>query len=318
MAEEVVEGIWTERYRPLKLEEVVGQDNTVKRLQHFVKNKELPHVLFAGAAGTGKTTTALCIARELFGDEWRRNLLELNASDERGIDVIRNKVKNFARMRAFGDVPFKLIYLDESDALTREAQQALRRTMENYSKTCRFVLSCNYSSKIIPPIQSRCSVFRFRLLEDGGVQERLKQIAHKEKVSMEGKGLETIIGIAGGDMRTAINLLQTCAASGKKVDEKSVFEVASRANPKDIDEIVEIALKGKFMDARSRLEDLLIKDGLAAEDLIKGIHSSVMNSKIEDERKIGLLDKIGEYEFRIVEGSDPRIQLAALLAQFAE
>src|SRR3989344_2344760 len=141
---EVVEDVWTEKYRPLTLDEVSGQELIVKSLKSFVKNKSLQHLLFVGPAGTGKTTCAIAVARELFGENWRQNILELNASDERGIDVIRNKVKTFARTKAFGDVPFKLIYLDESDALTQEAQQALRRTMENYTKTCRFILSCNY------------------------------------------------------------------------------------------------------------------------------------------------------------------------------
>ena len=157
--------IWTERYRPSTFEEVVGQQEIVKRVRSLVQSINIPHLLFAGPAGTGKSTLALIIVHELFGDTWKQNYLELNASDERGIDVVRQKVKDFARTKSLGNVPFKVIFLDEADALTREAQQALRRTMENYTNTCRFILSCNYSSQIIDPIQSRCVVFRFKLLE---------------------------------------------------------------------------------------------------------------------------------------------------------
>ena len=157
--------IWTEKYRPSNFSEVKGQAHVVSKLQAFVKEKNMPHVLFAGPAGIGKTTLALVMAKQFFGENWRDNFLELNASDERGIDVVRVKVKDFARTKALGDVPFKIIYLDECDALTKEAQQALRRTMENYTSSCRFILSCNYSSKITDPIQSRCAVFKFKPLE---------------------------------------------------------------------------------------------------------------------------------------------------------
>ncbi|HDD05185.1 MAG TPA: replication factor C small subunit, partial [Candidatus Aenigmarchaeota archaeon] len=163
--------IWTEKYRPKTLDEVVGQEKVVEKLKAFVRAKNLPHLLFAGPAGTGKTTCALAIARELYGEEWRDNLLELNASDERGIDTIRTKVKEFARTKPIGDFPFKIILLDEADALTRDAQQALRRTMENFSSTCRFILDCNFSSKIIEPIQSRCAIFRFKPLEKEAIQK---------------------------------------------------------------------------------------------------------------------------------------------------
>ena len=177
----MVSSIWTEKYRPSKFYELVGQDEIVKRVEGLTNSMNIPHLLFAGPAGTGKSSLALIIVKELYGSNWKENYLELNASDERGINIVREKVKNFARTKSIGNVPFKIIFLDEADALTPEAQQALRRTMENYSSTCRFILSCNYSSKIIDPIQSRCSIFRFKLLEKKDIEKYILDISKRER-----------------------------------------------------------------------------------------------------------------------------------------
>src|SRR6056297_2559611 len=195
----MVSEIWTEKYRPEKFSEVVGQEEIVKRVQPLTDSMNIPHLLFAGPAGTGKSTMALIIVKELFGKDWKENYLELNASDERGINVVREKVKDFARTKSIGNVSFKVIFLDEADALTPEAQQALRRTMENYSNTCRFILSCNYSSKIIDPIQSRCAVFRFKLLEKKDIEKYLVNIAEKENLSIKPEAIEHIYEGSEGD-----------------------------------------------------------------------------------------------------------------------
>ncbi|MBN2567138.1 replication factor C small subunit [Candidatus Woesearchaeota archaeon] len=309
--------IWTEKYRPKTFGEVTGQAEVVRRVSGFVEGKNMPHLLFSGPAGVGKTTLALVVARTLFGEGWRQNLLELNASDERGIDVIRTKVKDFARTRAIGDVPFKIIYLDECDALTKEAQQALRRTMENYTQTTRFILSCNYSSKIIDPIQSRCTVFRFRPLDAADLAPIVDAIAKAEGLTVAADARSALCEVSGGDCRRLENLLQSCAASSKRITKELVYAVASVAQPKEIAQILAHALAGRFVEARDLLLATMTAHGLSGTDVIKQIQKAVWDLDIPSERKITLVDKCGEIEFRMVEGSDEFLQLEALLAQFA-
>ncbi|MCX6709954.1 MAG: replication factor C small subunit, partial [Candidatus Woesearchaeota archaeon] len=245
--------MWTEKYRPSDFSEIYGQDEIVKRVKAFVKNANMPHILFSGPAGTGKTSLSIVIAKKFFGESWRENFLELNASDERGINVIRESVKNFARTRTMGDAPFKIIYLDESDALTREAQQALRRTMENYTKTCRFILSCNYSSKIIEPIQSRCAVFRFKHLERKDIDEIIRKIADKEGIKIDDSAKDALFQVSNGDCRKLENILQSCAAVSNVITEKVVYDVASFARPKELRDVLELALANKFIESRKKL-----------------------------------------------------------------
>ncbi len=310
------EELWIEKYRPRKLNEMVGQQEILNRLQSFVDKKSLPHLLFAGPAGTGKTSAALCMARELFGESWRRNLLELNASDERGIDTVRTKVKNYARTMPFGDVPYKIILLDESDALTSDAQNALRRTMEMFTHSTRFILDCNYSSRIIEPIQSRCAIFRFRRLTGKDVEQMFKRIAQEEKITLTAEAVKAMFYVSEGDLRKAINVLQAAATFGKKVTEKTIYDVSASAKPEEVKQMLDLALSGKFEDARSRLQALLIDRGLTGEDILEQVHREIFNLKLPEFTKVGILDKVGEISFRLTEGANERIQLEAMLAHF--
>ena len=306
--------IWTEKYRPVKFEEVVGQQEIIKRVRSHVQSLNIPHLLFAGPAGIGKSTLALIIVKELFKDKWKENYLELNASDERGIDVVRQKVKDFARTKSLSE-SFKIIFLDEADALTRDAQQALRRTMENFTKTCRFILSCNYSSKIIEPIQSRCVVFRFRRLDKTAAFEILKQISSKENLEMDEKSLEALYNVSEGDCRRMINILQACSNT-KEITEDRIYSVVKSAQPSEVRSVLNLALTGNFLQSREKLLDLMLTQSLSGLDLIKAVQKEIPNLNAEDRIKLKLIEKCGEIEFRLVEGSDEFIQLESLLATF--
>jgi len=307
--------IWTEKYRPQDFKDVLGQDHVVSKVEAFVKQKNMPHLLFVGPAGVGKTSLSLVIARQLFGESWRNNFLELNASDERGIDVIRVKVKDFARTKAIGDVPFKIIYLDECDALTRDAQQALRRTMENFTQNCRFILSANYSSKLIDPIQSRCAIFRFRPLEKPQIKKIIERIARDEKLKISDSAENALFSISAGDCRRVENILQSCAAISQDITEELIFSLASMANPKDIDKVLTLAFSGKFSEARSELLTVMLNYGLSGADAIKQMQKEILNMNIDNKKKMMLINECGEAEFRISEGSDSFVQLEAFLAK---
>lgn len=293
----------------------------MRRLKSYVRSRNVPHLLFSGPPGVGKTAAAISMVRELYGDDWRANFIELNASDERGIDVVRHKVKDFARTAPLGDAEFKVIFLDEADALTNDAQSALRRTMERYSSICRFVLSCNYSSKIIEPIQSRCAVYRFRSLSDDAVAERMEKIAKDEGVKVTKEGMDAITYVARGDMRKAINALQAASLMEEQVTEETIYQITATARPEQIKELIEAAISGKFTAARSLLDELLLVQGLSGEDVIIQIHRQMLSLMDSDDLSattvVRLMDRIGEIDFRMTEGANERIQLEALLAYFA-
>ena len=309
---------WVEKYRPKTLDDVVGHKQIIERLKKYSEDKNLPNMIFAGSAGTGKTTSAIAIAKALYSDNYERNFLELNASDDRGIEVVRKTIKDFARTLPL-DAEYKIIFLDEADALTQDAQQALRRTMEKYTKTCRFILSCNYSSKIIEPIQSRCVVFRFKPLEKLDVVERIKYVAKLENIKIDSKALDSIFYVSLGDMRKAVNILQACSVLNSNIEEKDVFNISARARPEEVKQMVLLAKDGKFKEARDLLYKLLYDYGMSGEDIVNQTYREVVDFSediLDSKQKIKLIEVLGEINFRISEGSNDRLQIEAMLALF--
>ncbi|MFH0737942.1 MAG: replication factor C small subunit [Candidatus Micrarchaeota archaeon] len=308
---------WTERYRPHRLDDVAGQAETVRTLKAFVRSKNMPNMLFSGPPGVGKTTCSLALAHELYGDELAGNFLELNASDDRGIDIVRGKIKDFARSVSMGKASFKLIFLDEGDALTSDAQQALRRTMESNSSVTRFIISANYSSRIIEPIQSRCAVFRFMPLNKEDVHKALRKVVEAESLKADEKALDAVFYVSEGDMRKALNVMQGCAMQSAHITEELVHKTSSKANPKEVKEMVRLALDGKFLEARDNLDKLLITYGLSGEDVIYQVYREVPRLEVSEKQRIKLIEIVGECDFRLVSGANERIQIEAMLAQFA-
>jgi replication factor C small subunit len=308
---------WTEKYRPRKLDEVAGQAEVVRSLKAFVKAKNMPNMLFSGPPGVGKTTCCLALAHEIFGADLAGNFLELNASDDRGIDIVRGKIKDFARSVSMGKVPFKLIFLDEGDALTSDAQQALRRTMESNSSVTRFIISANYSSRIIEPIQSRCAVFRFMPLTKEDSHKALARVAEGESLKIDEKAYDAIYYVSEGDMRRALNIAQGCSMHSQHITEELVHKTSSRANPKEVKDMMALAIDGKFLAARENLDKLLITYGLSGEDILYQVYREIPKMEVPEKQRMKLIEIVGEYNFRLVQGANERIQIEAMLAQFS-
>lgn len=306
--------MWVEKYRPVKLSSIVNQKEVIGSLKSLLKNtSEMPHLMFSGSAGVGKTTTGICLAREILGDHWKDHTLELNASDERGINMVRDRVKKFARFSGLDTkIPFKIIILDEADEMTSDAQTALRRIIEDTAKYCRFILIANNVSKIIEPLQSRCAIFKFTRISEDEVVSYLEEICKKEKVKFDQKGLKTIYSYSEGDMRHAINILQATASLGI-VNESNVKTSAGLSKVNDVGEILKLAIAGKLSDARNKMIEIIKVYGMSESDFLKYLNEE--SYKIKTGKLDEILEAIAKYDYRLIIGANPEIQLSALLAE---
>ena len=309
--------MWVEKYRPKKISEIVNQKDIKGSLSALLKNQEeMPHLLFSGSAGVGKTTMALCISQEILGDKWKDYTLELNASDERGINMVRERVKKFSRFAGLDtEIPFKIIILDEADEMTSDAQTALRRIIEDTAKFCRFILIANNISKIINPIQSRCAVFKFSQIDEKEITTHLKAVLKKEKGKADEKELKEIAEYAGGDLRHAINLLQTAASTGD-ITQDSVKAAAGLTKTNDVEDVLKLAVSGKIQDSRNKMIELVKVYGMSESDFLKYINQALFSAKYDNLEELSQI--IAKYDYRILVGSNPEIQLSAMLAELGK
>lgn len=312
--------MWVEKYRPFKLDDIVNQKEIIESLKNLMKESaEMPHLLFTGPAGVGKTTTALCMSRQLLGEDWKRDTLELNASDERGIKMVRERVKEFAavikiRTTERDERKFRIIILDEADEMTSEAQTALRRIIEDSSETTRFVIICNYLSQIIEPIQSRCAIFRFKRIEKETVEDHLKWLCKKEVIKYDDKAISQIFDSTNGDLRHSINILQSASVMGS-ISVSNVLASLGLTGKSKVNDIIKLAMSGKFNDARIKLLELTAVYGMSEFDFLKYAYEAVYSLKLAHPEDFASL--IAEYDYRLTHGSHPDIQLTAFLAQLS-
>ncbi len=305
--------LWIEKYRPQSFDEIIGQKEIVEKLKAMAGKKEIQHMILSGPPGVGKTTSAVVLAKEVFGNSWNQNFIELNASDDRKLSVIQGKVKEFARTKPI-DSPFKIILFDEADSLTQEAQQALRRMMEEYSATCRFVFSVNYQSNIIEPLQSRCAILRFQPLSKSDVNKFIDRIAKNENLDLDNEAKDALEYVSRGDLRTLVNLMQSLANVSKKIDAKAVLQSSGLMDVSKTIEGLKMALSGDFKKSREMFSQI-IDSGVNMKELLISIFNIISTTDIINEKvKNYVFEKLAETDYRIVEGATPFIQFQAFLA----
>lgn len=310
--------VWLEKYRPSSLSDVKGHSEIVKSLENYVDKQEVPNLLFAGPPGVGKTASAVAMAKEIYGDDWDENFLELNASDDRGIDVVRDDVKNFARTST-SSADFRMIFLDEADALTSDAQAALRRTMEQFATNVRFILSCNYSSQVIEPIQSRCTVYRFTRLSEDAIREQIVEVVEKEGINITDDGIEALVYASNGDMRSGINGLQAVSILDGEADEERVYSITNTVKPEDAVSVIETAIDGDFISARNKTRELMDENGVAATELLDQFYRILWaDDKIDDGVATDVADAIADADYRITQGANESIQMDGFLSELTD
>lgn len=309
---------WIEKYRPQKLDDVAAHKDIIDTIKRLVNENKLPHLLLYGPPGTGKTSTILAVARQMYGKQFGSMVLELNASDDRGIGVVRQQVQDFASSRTLFGKQFKLVILDECDAMTKDAQFALRRVIEKYTKSTRFCLICNYVSKIIPALQSRCTRFRFPPLAESHVRERLRWVAEQEKLDLGEQGLQALVTLGAGDMRRTLNIFQATSMSSDQVTEQAVYACTGNPLPADIDRAGKWLLKESFADAFAKLRDMQLTKGLALVDIIQQLHEWIFRIDMPQEARINIIDKLSTVEYNLAFGTSEKLQLGAVVSAFDE
>ena len=309
----VSDAIWVEKYRPESLDQIVGNEDIVARMKDFSSDAEMPNIMLAGPQGTGKTAMTTALAREIYGDDWRSNMLSLNASDERGIDTVRDRIKSFARTDTVGGYDFKIVFLDEVDSTTKDAQSAMRRVMEDYSDKTRFILSCNYPNKIIAPIQSRCAMYRMDRLGDDGIRQVVANVIAQEGIDATDDAIDALVQEAGGDARKAINTLQSCVLDGELTAD-GVQSIAGAVGYDEVRAILEDAIAGNLDDAMRTLDVDVLKAGVSEQKFIDTALRVVKTLDMPADARAKVIDKIAEADWRIQQGSNPHVQLHSLLA----
>ena len=307
---------WIEKYRPSKLSQIVGNKRIISNLQSISESGNLPNLILAGPPGTGKTTSVLALAHELLGENFKKAVIELNASDERGINVVRDKIKRFAQQKIpLPEGRHKIIILDEADSMTSSAQGSMRVTISDYSNTTRFVLACNDSSKIIEAIQSRCTVLRFGKLSSDDIKERIQFVLKNENAKYDEKGLQAIIDTCNGDMRYALNNSQSCIVGFGEINEENVYKIVELPRPKEIEKIYNFCLNKMFVDAINKFSELY-NDGYSCLEIISVFNRLIQeNDKIDDKVRITLLKKISEYKMNLIDGLDSDLQMSGFISE---
>lgn len=306
-----------EKYRPSSLDEVYGQQEIVDTVRKFVQEGRLPHLLFYGPPGTGKTSTIIALAKEIYGSKYKNMVLELNASDDRGIDVVRNQIKDFASTMQIFSKGFKLIILDEADAMTSVAQNSLRRIIEKYTKNTRFCILANYSHKLNPALVSRCTRFRFQPIGVDAIRERVKNVVVKENITIKPEAIEALLRMSQGDMRKALNVLQSCKASldspDDEIDQEMIYDCIGSPSPNDIEAVLDSILKDDWTTAYLTLDKFKKVKGLALIDLLQGFIEILNDYKLAKSTKIKLLKGLSEIEYGISKGGNDKINSSAII-----
>ncbi|KAF5350205.1 hypothetical protein D9758_007847 [Tetrapyrgos nigripes] len=307
---------WVEKYRPVTLDDVVSHKDITTTIEKFIEKNRLPHLLFYGPPGTGKTSTILAMARRIYGSGYRKQILELNASDDRGIDVVREQIKQFAETRTLFSKGFKLIILDEADMMTQAAQAALRRVIEQYTKNVRFCIICNYVNKITPAIQSRCTRFRFAPLPITEVEKRINTVIEAEQVKLTEDGKKALLKLSKGDMRRALNILQACHAAYDMTSETEIYACTGNPLPSDIETLVNSMLSDEFSTAFKLISTMKTERGLALQDLLTGAYEYAETLDLKPHARVYLLDNLATIEYRLSTGGSEKLQTTALLGVF--